>query len=164
MPAKTIIALTDGNDTKSQVPPIEAAKIAKERGIRIHTVAIGDPETVGEDKLDEEALRDVAATAGGAMVEGLAAFHFMRPLWLCLLSISVAVWLWWKFGADPLHNWRSPIEPHLLAALTAGDRKATRRFKQLLLTLWIAATVKLGCSRITPTRITKPRCCAPHLH
>jgi Ca-activated chloride channel family protein len=65
-PAKTIIALTDGNDTKSQVPPIEAARIAQERGIRIHTVAIGDPATVGEEKLDEETLRDVATTAGGA--------------------------------------------------------------------------------------------------
>jgi len=66
IPAKTIIALTDGNDTKSQVPPVEAARIARERGIRIHTVAIGDPTTVGEQKLDEAALREVAETAGGS--------------------------------------------------------------------------------------------------
>lgn len=65
-PAKTIIALTDGNDTKSQVPPVEASRIASERGIRIHTVAIGDPATVGEEKLDEETLRQVAKTAGGS--------------------------------------------------------------------------------------------------
>ena len=65
-PAKTIIALTDGNDTKSQVPPVEAARIAKQRNIRIHTVAIGDPATVGEEKLDEVTLRDVAKTAGGS--------------------------------------------------------------------------------------------------
>jgi len=65
-PAKTIIALTDGNDTKSQVPPVEAARIAKQRDIRIHTVAIGDPATVGEEKLDESTLRDVATTAGGS--------------------------------------------------------------------------------------------------
>lgn len=65
MPAKTIIALTDGNDTVSQVPPIEAARVAREKEIRIHTVAIGDPTTVGEDKLDEEALRNVAGTADG---------------------------------------------------------------------------------------------------
>lgn len=65
-PAKTIIALTDGNDTKSQVPPIEAARIAGERGIRIHTVAIGDPATVGEEKLDEATLRQVASTAAGS--------------------------------------------------------------------------------------------------
>ena len=65
-PAKTIIALTDGNDTKSQVPPIEAARVAKERDIRIHTVAIGDPTTVGEEKLDTETLRAVAQGTGGS--------------------------------------------------------------------------------------------------
>jgi Ca-activated chloride channel family protein len=65
-PAKTIIALTDGNDTDSQVPPIEAARVARERGIHIHTVAIGDPTTVGEDRLDEAALRGVAETSGGS--------------------------------------------------------------------------------------------------
>lgn len=65
-PAKTIIALTDGNDTESQVPPIEAARIASERDIRIHTIAIGDPATVGEEKLDEEALKSVAQSSGGS--------------------------------------------------------------------------------------------------
>ena len=65
-PAKTIIALTDGNDTKSQVPPVEAARIAKKRNIRVHTVAIGDPTTLGEEKLDEETLREVAETAAGS--------------------------------------------------------------------------------------------------
>lgn len=65
-PAKTIIVLTDGNDTKSQVPPVEAARVAKTRGIRIHTVAIGDPTTVGEERLDETTLRDVASTGGGS--------------------------------------------------------------------------------------------------
>ena len=66
MPAKTIIALTDGNDTASQVPPVEAARVAIGKDIRIHTVAIGDPTTVGEEKLDEDTLRNVAATAGGS--------------------------------------------------------------------------------------------------
>jgi Ca-activated chloride channel family protein len=65
-PARTIIALTDGNDTASQVPPAEAARVARERGIRIHTVAIGDPTTVGEEKLDEAALRSVAQSSGGS--------------------------------------------------------------------------------------------------
>jgi len=65
-PTKTIIALTDGNDTKSQVPPVEAARVAAQRDIQIFTVAIGDPTTVGEDKLDEQALRDVAKVSGGS--------------------------------------------------------------------------------------------------
>jgi Ca-activated chloride channel family protein len=65
LPAKTLIALTDGNDTASLVPPIEAARIARARGIRIHTVAIGDPVTAGEERLDEVTLREVAQTGGG---------------------------------------------------------------------------------------------------
>jgi Ca-activated chloride channel homolog len=64
-PAKTIIALTDGNDTASAVPPVEAARIARDRGITIHTVAMGDPTTIGEDKLDTETLDAVAKSTGG---------------------------------------------------------------------------------------------------
>ncbi len=64
-PEKTIITLTDGNDTSSAVPPVEAARIAKDRGITIYTIAMGDPETVGEEKLDEEALKEVAKVTGG---------------------------------------------------------------------------------------------------
>lgn len=64
-PAKTIIALTDGNDTKSRVPPVEAARVASQRDITVYTVAIGDPTTAGEDKLDVQTLKDVAAAADG---------------------------------------------------------------------------------------------------
>lgn len=64
-PTKTIIALTDGNDTGSGVPPAEAARIAKDREITIHTVAIGDPTTAGEEKLDQESLQAVAKVTGG---------------------------------------------------------------------------------------------------
>ncbi|MCX5578583.1 VWA domain-containing protein [Kaistia terrae] len=65
VPAKTMIALTDGNDTASQIPPDQAARIAKDNGIVIHTIAVGDPAAAGEDKLDEAALKDVASTTGG---------------------------------------------------------------------------------------------------
>ena len=54
-PAKTMIVLTDGNDTSSSLPPAEAAKVARDREITIYTVAMGDPETVGEEKLDQKA-------------------------------------------------------------------------------------------------------------
>ncbi|MDX2319166.1 MAG: VWA domain-containing protein, partial [Moritella sp.] len=49
---KVVIVLTDGNDTDSLVPPLEAAKIAASRGIKIHMIAIGDPRTFGEQALD----------------------------------------------------------------------------------------------------------------
>ena len=71
MKHKTMIALTDGNDTASQVPPAEAARIAHDRGITIYTVAIGDPAAVGEDKLDEPALHDVAQATGGGFFRAM---------------------------------------------------------------------------------------------
>jgi Ca-activated chloride channel family protein len=69
--AKTMIALTDGNDTASKVPPAQAAGVAKDKGIVIHTVAVGDPTAAGEDKLDEAALRDVATATGGGFFRAL---------------------------------------------------------------------------------------------
>ena len=60
-----MIALTDGNDTGSKIPPAEAAKIARDNDILIHVVGVGDPTTTGEQELDEEALQAVADTTGG---------------------------------------------------------------------------------------------------
>jgi Mg-chelatase subunit ChlD len=62
---RVLIALTDGNDTGSQVPPTRAAEIARDQRITIHTIAVGDPTAAGEEKLDEETLKGVAATTGG---------------------------------------------------------------------------------------------------
>jgi Ca-activated chloride channel family protein len=62
---RVMIALTDGNDTGSRVPPTEAARIAKDNGITIHTVAFGDPASIGEEQFDEETLKSVAATTDG---------------------------------------------------------------------------------------------------
>ena len=60
-----IVALTDGNDTGSRVPPVEAARIAADNDIMIHLIGVGDPTSVGEEKLDEQALKAVADITGG---------------------------------------------------------------------------------------------------
>jgi len=62
---RVMIALTDGNDTGSKVPPAEAAKIARDNEIQVHVVGVGDPRSTGEEVLDEEALQAVADTTGG---------------------------------------------------------------------------------------------------
>lgn len=62
---RVLIALTDGNDTASKVPPAKAAEIAKDKGIVIHTISVGDPTAAGEDALDVDSLKAVAATSGG---------------------------------------------------------------------------------------------------
>lgn len=62
---RVMIVLTDGNDTASLVPPAEAARIAQDADITVHTIAIGDPEAAGEEKIDEQALEDVSRITGG---------------------------------------------------------------------------------------------------
>lgn len=62
---KVLVLLTDGNDTGSKVPPRKAAEIAGGAGVTVHTVAVGDPQAVGEAEMDLETLEAIAATTGG---------------------------------------------------------------------------------------------------
>ena len=62
---RVLIVLTDGNDTGSMVPPLRAAEIAKDNGVTVYTIAMGDPEAAGEQALDEVTLKAVAATTSG---------------------------------------------------------------------------------------------------
>ena len=62
---RVLIMLTDGNDTGSTVPPIDAAKVAATFDIRIYTIAIGDPATIGEEALDVDTIRRVSEVTGG---------------------------------------------------------------------------------------------------
>ncbi len=62
---KVVILLTDGNDSGSQMPVATAAEIAAANGITIHTIAMGDPTTVGEQELDTKTLANISKTTGG---------------------------------------------------------------------------------------------------
>jgi Ca-activated chloride channel family protein len=68
---RVLIMLTDGNDTGSTVPPVDAAKVAATKEIRIYTIAIGDPAAVGEEALDIETLERVSEVTGGQHFEAL---------------------------------------------------------------------------------------------
>lgn len=68
---RVLIVLTDGNDTASKVPPVEAAKIAQQHDIKIYSIAIGDPEAVGEEKVDIEVLAEIAKLTGGSHYQAL---------------------------------------------------------------------------------------------
>ncbi|MEM9632569.1 MAG: VWA domain-containing protein [Pseudomonadota bacterium] len=62
---RLLILLSDGGDTGSRMSPVNAAGIAAGEGIEIITVGVGDPNGSGEQRLDEQALKDIAAAAGG---------------------------------------------------------------------------------------------------
>ena len=67
---KVMIVLSDGNDTGSKIPPETAATIASQRGVTIHAVAIGDPATRGNEKVQLASLQDIARIGGGSFALG----------------------------------------------------------------------------------------------
>ena len=62
---KLLILLTDGNDTASRVPPEHAADIARQNGVVVYTIGVGDPAASGENRVDLGVLQAVASTTGG---------------------------------------------------------------------------------------------------
>ncbi|GEA59326.1 vWA domain-containing protein [Vibrio comitans] len=69
---RVMILLTDGDDTSSKMPPVKAAEIAAKYGVKIYTIAIGDPSTEGRYKMDLPTLEKVSEITGGQM------FHAMN--------------------------------------------------------------------------------------
>jgi Ca-activated chloride channel homolog len=65
---KVLILLTDGNDTGSAITPEHAARMARNQGIVVHTIGIGDPQASGEEKVDLKTLEDIAQATGGRFV------------------------------------------------------------------------------------------------
>jgi Ca-activated chloride channel family protein len=78
--SKVVVLLTDGDNNAGAVDPREAAKIARELGIKVYTIGIGRNGVVpvpqedefgqkmlvpAQFRIDEELLRDMASTAGG---------------------------------------------------------------------------------------------------
>lgn len=77
--SKVIVLMTDGQNNAGDISPYDAAKLAKEWGIRIYTIGVGAGEKVvtvdtpfgkrrmnrGSD-VDERMLRDISRETGGA--------------------------------------------------------------------------------------------------
>ncbi|MCM1489294.1 MAG: VWA domain-containing protein [Muribaculum sp.] len=75
--SKSIIILTDGSNNAGDVPPVTAAQIAKQKGIKVYTIGVGtngkmqiaDPygfsTTTLETKIDEPLLKNIAKLTGG---------------------------------------------------------------------------------------------------
>ena len=74
--SRVLILLTDGEDNASSIPPLEAAKLAKQYSVRIYAIGIGKkglvpfPNQWGglgmvEVSMDEELLKEIAKETGG---------------------------------------------------------------------------------------------------
>ncbi|MBW0148486.1 VWA domain-containing protein [Marinobacter arenosus] len=64
-PDKLLILLTDGNDNRSRLDPIQAARIANNRGLTIHTIGFGRTDTGTDDAVDAPTLARIAGMTGG---------------------------------------------------------------------------------------------------
>ena len=125
---RVLIILTDGNDTGSTVPPVDAAKVAATHGIRIYTIAIGDPAAVGEEALDLDTITRVSEVTGGRDFQALdrsqleAAYRTIGELEpelyetvsfrpkqsLHWVPVAIAVGLYWLFHSwGAWRTWRS---------------------------------------------------------
>ncbi|MEI8124771.1 MAG: VWA domain-containing protein [Parachlamydiaceae bacterium] len=74
--SRILVLLTDGEDNASSIPPLEAAKLAKQYGIRVYTIGVGKnglapfPMAGGgygmvKISIDERLLQEIAAMTGG---------------------------------------------------------------------------------------------------
>ena len=75
---KLLILLTDGNDTGSKVPPIDAAKVAHLYGVKIYTLAVGNPENIGEDRIDTRTLNSISKLSGGEYFQAIDKSQLMQ--------------------------------------------------------------------------------------
>lgn len=72
---RVLVLLTDGVNTAGLLDPLKAAELARDNGVRIHTVAFGGEGDLsvfgfrlpgsGESEIDEATLRRIAAMTGG---------------------------------------------------------------------------------------------------
>ncbi len=116
-PTRVVVVLSDGIDTSRTVGPIDAARLAKQRGIRIHTIALGPDDLenrpTARDAVDSRTLREMALAGGGenfrvrnmsdltAMAESLdrlepnpslrPPLELWKPLWHWPASLALVV-------------------------------------------------------------------------
>ncbi|MDN3714979.1 vWA domain-containing protein [Vibrio breoganii] len=133
---RVMILLTDGDDTSSKMPPVKAAEIAAKYGVKIYTIAIGDPSTEGRYKMDLPTLEKVSEITGGQM------FHAMNRAELDQAYATIDELEQQEFELlthrprHSLHHWAFGISFmfNLLAALFvfAGQARRNKRVKEVL--------------------------------
>lgn len=69
--SRVVVMLTDGANNVEDIQPADAAKLAKDAGIRVHTIGLGNGQLTGFGfvPLDFTDLRSIAETTGGQFFE-----------------------------------------------------------------------------------------------
>jgi len=128
-PEKLLLLFTDGNDSGSKIEPLTAAGFAARAGIKIHTVAVGDPATPGQPALDLTGLAALAERTGGQL------FMARSPAELAQLKSRLAqlepsaVQTHSYQPRQPLYHW--PLAVALIFALLVHGWLGWRQWYQL---------------------------------
>lgn len=119
--SKLAILLTDGNDTASQLSPDLAAQLAASHHVQVHTIAFGDPNSVGEDKVDLSLLQKIAQTTGGKAWTAANSGAALDSVWkeidaITPIQVKSIGWSWHL----PLFAWPLAAAMLILLALAFG--------------------------------------------
>ncbi len=84
--SRVLVLLTDGASNTGELTPKRAAEIAKDAGIRVHTIGFagrgtdffGRLRSLSSSELDEQSLQDVAAVTGGQYFRAAAGDELQR--------------------------------------------------------------------------------------
>lgn len=117
--SKLAILLTDGNDTASQLPPSQAAQLAASHHVQVHTIAFGDVNTLGDDKVDLQLLQDIAQITGGKSWTAANSGAALDSVWqqidaMTPVQVKSIGWSWHL----PLFQWPLLVALVLLFALS----------------------------------------------
>lgn len=115
--SKLAILLTDGNDTASQLPPPQAAQLAADHHVQVHTIAFGDINSSGEDKVDVKLMQDIARITGGKTWRAATSGDALSNIWkeidaLTPVQVKTLGWSWHL----PLFMWPLGMALLLLVA------------------------------------------------
>ncbi|MHB1092701.1 VWA domain-containing protein [Thiobacillus sp.] len=118
-----LILLTDGSSNAGVMPPLEAAKMAAQAGLRIYTIGVGAVAqdgffgSSGNSDLDEDTLKNIAKTTGGEYFRATDATDLERVYGrIDQLEPSAARQQWYR-PRDEWFTW--PLGLALLLSLPA---------------------------------------------
>ena len=135
--SKSIILLTDGTNNAGDVAPTTAARIAKQKGIRIYTIGVGtngsiritDPygfsSTTMETKIDEASLKNIASMTDGKFFRATDS-RMLREVFAEIDSLEKS-----KIKVNTFSQTEENFMPWLLLALCAFTAQLLIRYTLL---------------------------------
>lgn len=119
--SKLAILLTDGNDTASQLAPALAAQLAAAHHVQVHTIAFGDINSTGDDKVDLPLMQNIAQITGGQSWTAANSGAALDSVWkeidaITPVQVKSIGWSWHV----PLFQWPLLVALGLLILLAVG--------------------------------------------